>query len=165
MNRHLFVTGPLDWVDPDWPSVWDGPRGLYFRPDSGGLLLCGCGETPAAPGDYREDPAVLDRVAERIAALQPGLGELSIRTQWVGQRTFAPDRHFVIGRDPRDDRVFHVAGLGGHGVTSSYAVGRLASQLILGETPTGAAPFDPARLVEKEATSWSPGEADLGSVR
>lgn len=165
MNRHLFVTGPLDWVDPDWPSVWDGPRGLYFRPESGGLLLCGCDETPAAPGDYREDPAVLDRLAERIETLQPGLGELSIRNQWVGQRTFAPDRHFVIGRDPRDNRVFHVAGLGGHGVTSSYAVGRLASELILGEAPVRAAPFDPARLGGKEADIWSPGNADLGSVR
>ncbi len=146
LNRHLFVTGPLDWVDGGLPCVWDGERGLYFRPESGGLLLCACDETPAEPGDYRESKAVLEHLAERVATLQPDLGELSIRSQWVGQRVFAQDRNFVIGFDPRDDRVFHVAGLGGHGVTASYAIGRLAARLIDGRLKQGPAAFDPGRL-------------------
>lgn len=147
MNRHLFVTTLLDWVDPRWPSVWDGEGGLYFRPESGGLLLSCCDEVPAAPGDYREDPAMLEELAGKIDSLQPGLGELAIRRTWVGQRVFAPDRRFVIGFDSRNDRVFHVAGLGGHGVTASYAVGRLAAELIIGRVNEGPAPFEPARLL------------------
>ncbi len=130
MNRHLFVTTPMDWVDADWPCVWDEEGGLYFRPESGGLLLSACDETPAAPGDYREDPATLDQLAQKVQALQPDLGALSIQSSWVGQRVFAPDRQFVIGFDHRDHRLFHVAALGGHGVTASYAIGRLATELI-----------------------------------
>lgn len=153
MNRHLFVTGPMDWVDAGWPCVWDGPRGLYFRPESGGLLLCCCDETPAEPGDYREDLAVLERLAGNVSDQQPGLGELAIRRQWVGQRTFAPDRAAVIGPDPRNDRVFHVAGLGGHGVTASYAVGRLAAKMICGRDAESFDAYSPSRLLKQDAHS------------
>lgn len=148
LNRHLFVTGPLDWVNGHLPCVWDGEHGLYFRPESGGLLLSACDETPAEPGDYRESPVELEHLANRIETLQPELGDLSIRSKWVGQRVFAPDRKFVIGFDPRDDRVFHVAGLGGHGVTASYAIGRLAARLIAGRLKQGPAEFDPGRLLK-----------------
>lgn len=150
MNRHLFVTTTLDWVEPYWPTVWDGPKGLYFRPESGGLLLCCCEEIPARPGDYREEPDMIADLHEKVRTMQPGLGELCIQSQWVGQRVFAPDRKFVIGFDPRDDRLFHVAGLGGHGVTGSYAIGRLASRLLLGETAQDAETFAPWRLPLRE---------------
>jgi glycine/D-amino acid oxidase-like deaminating enzyme len=152
MNRHLFVTLPLSWVRPSAPTVWDGRRGLYFRPESGGLLLCCCDETPAAPGDYREDQAMLDELHEKVTRLQPGLGELAIRASWVGQRTFAPDRKFVVGFDPRNRRVFHVAGLGGHGVTASSAVGRLAADMILGRSRSQGGAFAPDRLL---AARWA----------
>jgi D-arginine dehydrogenase len=77
---------------------------------------------------------------------QPGLGDLPIMSSWVGQRTFAPDHEFVIGYDPRDDRVFHVAALGGHGVTCSYAVGRLAAELIADPALDRTNRFSPRRL-------------------
>ncbi len=150
MNRHVFVTTPLSWVDPTWPTVWDGTRGMYFRPESGGLLMSACDETPAEPGAYHEDPAVILDLADKVERLQPGLGELAIRQAWVGQRVFAHDRVFVIGFDPRDDHVFHVAGLGGHGVTASYAVGDLAARMLLGQGDVaGADVFSPARLIQK----------------
>ena len=144
-NRHVFVTEPMADVAASWPFVWDVDHGLYFRPESGGLLLSPCDETPAAPGAYAEDGAQLERLAELVATYQPGLGDLRIAHRWVGQRTFAEDRAPVIGYDPRESRLFHVAGLGGHGVTSSWAVGRLAARLLLdpGRAPAGV---DPARL-------------------
>ena len=147
LNRHLFVTTPLPSADPHWPTVWDCRQGFYFRPESGGLLLCVCDETPAEPGDYREDARRLDELAHKVATLQPGLGSLSIARSWVGQRTFAADRRFVIGVDPREKRVFHVAGLGGHGVTASYAVGRAAALLLSGGACAEADGFTPARLM------------------
>ncbi len=147
MGRHLFATPPLDWADPNWPFVWDVKGGLYFRPESGGLLLSVCDEWAAAPGDYSTDPAVAELLAERVMRLQPGLSEITIQRSWVGQRTFAEDRKFVIGFDPRERRLFHVAGLGGHGVTTSYPVGKLAASLILGRSDPLAASFDPARLL------------------
>jgi len=146
LKRHLFVTTPLDWLDPDGPSVWDGAAGFYFRPESGGLLLSCCDETAAEPGDYGEDPDMLLELAEKVETHQPGLGELAIARQWVGQRTFAPDRLFVIGFDSRNNKLFHVGGLGGHGVTSSFTVGRMAADLITGGRPPGAELLSPRRL-------------------
>ncbi len=146
-NRHLFVTPPMNTINPDWPFVWDVPHGLYFRPESGGLLLCACDETPAPPGRYDEDPQVTERLAHLVTDLQPGLGSLQIMRSWVGQRTFAPDRRFVIGFDPRDPRVFHAAALGGHGVTTSPVVGRLAADMLLHREQATAAAVDPARML------------------
>ncbi len=149
LNRHLFATPPIETVAPDWPFVWDLECGLYFRPESGGLLLCACDETPAPPGVYEEDPQVAIHLADLLRDRQPGLGEIRIMQSWVGQRTFAPDRRFAIGYDPRDRRIFHVAGLGGHGVTTAPAVGALAAELLLNpESPRAKDnPFDPGRLV------------------
>lgn len=133
-NRHVFVTEPLAGLDPGWPFVWDVKAGLYFRPELGGLLLCPCDETPAEPGAYREDPGMVGLLAGRVRALQPGLPPYRVAYRWVGQRTFSPDRSLVLGFDPREARLFHVAGLGGHGVTLSFALGRLAAERLLAET-------------------------------
>ncbi|UCG32080.1 MAG: FAD-binding oxidoreductase [Phycisphaerales bacterium] len=146
-NRHIFVTAPLDWVDQRWPFVWDALNEYYFRPESGGLLLCPCDETPAEPGAYTEDPARLEELADKIMTHQPGLGDLPIMRSWVGQRTFAQDDDFVIGFDPRDEHVFHVAALGGHGITASYAVGRLAAELIADPAADRTNPFSPKRML------------------
>lgn len=147
LKRHIFITTPMKHINPGWPFVWDVDHGFYFKPESGGLLLCPCDETPSEPGDYSEDPALLVQLGEKLANFQPELSDVSIQSSWAGQRTFAPDRRFVIGFDPRDHGVFHVAGLGGHGVTASYAVGDIAAGLLLGEQGDRAAAFVPSRLV------------------
>jgi D-arginine dehydrogenase len=146
MNRHLFVTPPMPAIDPTNPTVWDGPGGLYFRPESGGLLLCVCDESEASPGDYTEDPDVVDTLAKRVTKLRPELGALEIQSMWVGQRTFSPDRIPVIGFDSQETSVFHVAGLGGHGVTGSFEIGRLAAALLLGDDVPDADVYSPRRL-------------------
>ena len=45
-----------------------------------------------------------------------------------------PDGRFVIGEDVKLKNFFWVAGLGGHGVTTCFSVGRLASDIIMGNT-------------------------------
>lgn len=134
-NRHVFITEPLAGIDPDWPFVWDVKAGLYFRPELGGLLLCPCDETPAAPGAYGDDPGMPALLEGRVRALQPGMPPYRIAYRWVGQRSFSPDRNLLLGPDPREPRLFHVAALGGHGLTVSFALGRLAARLLLGEAP------------------------------
>jgi D-arginine dehydrogenase len=146
-NRTIFVTPPMKWVDPKWPFVWDVYGGLYFRPESGGLLLSPCDERPAEPGEYTDDPRMAEQLAEKVMRSQPGISEITIQRSWVGQRTFAKDKLFVIGFDPRESKLFHVAGLGGHGVTSSYAVGRLAAETILGKADDRGAAFEALRLL------------------
>jgi D-arginine dehydrogenase len=145
-NRHVFVSAEDPTIDRAWPFVWDPGAGYYFRPESGGWLLSPCDEDPAAPGDYRERSEAWEDLATKVARHQPGLGDLHVVRRWVGQRTFAADRLPVIGPDPRTPGLFHVAGLGGHGVTWAHAVGRLAAECVnLGTPPPED--FDPARLL------------------
>ncbi len=146
LRRHLMYTGELDWVDPSWPYIWDIERDVYFRPESGGLLLSPCDEARVEPGIPVTDPAAQDLLAEKLGHSFPQLLELPIARSWAGIRTFAPDRMFVLGWDPRLTGFYWVAGLGGHGVTTSPAVGELAAgELLAGRTPEDS-PFRPARF-------------------
>ena len=51
---------------------------------------------------------------------------------WAGLRTFAPDRVFVAGFDPRAEGFFWLAGQGGYGVQSSPAMAALTRYLVTG---------------------------------
>ncbi len=129
-RRHLFATDLLPWVKPDWPFVWDLDSEVYFRPESGGLLLSPCDEEEYPPGMPPVHPDAGILLHEKLARY-PDLQRLPIKTVWAGLRTLAADGRFVIGWDPAIRGFFWVAGLGGHGVTASAAIGRLAADLII----------------------------------
>jgi D-arginine dehydrogenase len=146
-RRHLFVSPPTQWVDPNWPFVWDVSHDIYFRPEGEGLLLCACDQTELTPGDAPVDESVKELLAEKIERFMPGLSDISISRGWAGFRTLTPDGRFVIGWDGRIENFFWVAGLGGHGMTTSSAVGELAADLLLGGAGKKSEPFSPERFV------------------
>jgi D-arginine dehydrogenase len=146
-RRHLFVSPPLDWVDPSWPFVWDVSHDIYFRPEGEGLLLCACDQQELPPGDPPVDETVQERLAEKIQTYIPALSRASISKAWAGFRTLSTDGRFIIGWDPKVKGFFWVAGLGGHGVTTSASVGALAAELILGGPYKKSDAFSPERFV------------------
>jgi D-arginine dehydrogenase len=125
MRRHLFVTGPLAWVDPRWPFTWDEGNGFYFRPESSGLLFCPCDERRSRPGDVGVDAAIEELAIQKIARFLPRLLDASFRYGWAGQRTFAADHRSLVGSDPDVPGLYWIGGLGGHGVSTAHEVGRL----------------------------------------
>jgi D-arginine dehydrogenase len=131
LRRHLFVSGDSGLLPRGAPLVWDLDVGYYVRPEGAGLLLCPCDESEHAPGIPEVDSAAEDLLVEKLLKHAPGLANISLRRNWACLRTFAPDRLPVIGWDPEIDGLFHVSGLGGFGVTTSLAVGDIASTLIL----------------------------------
>ncbi|HET6202001.1 MAG TPA: FAD-dependent oxidoreductase [Planctomycetota bacterium] len=147
-RRHLFVTEPIPAVDPDGPFVWDLSGPFYFRPESAGLLVCPCDEGDAPGCEETVDPRVEEEAAAGTARLLPSLAGRSFAKRWAGSRTLTPDQRFAIGGDPRVRGLFWVGGLGGHGVTCSPAVGRIAADLILrGRSDfADAALLDPSRF-------------------
>ncbi|MDH3446335.1 MAG: FAD-binding oxidoreductase [Deltaproteobacteria bacterium] len=147
-RRHLFVSGPLSWVNKGWPFVWDVTHDIYFRPEADGLLLCACDQEELPPGDPPVNGDVRELLAEKIQNYMPALSEVSINRGWAGFRTLTPDGRFVIGWDANVEGFFWVAGLGGHGMTTSAAVGRLASDLILAGPGHHAEAFSPARFID-----------------
>jgi glycine/D-amino acid oxidase-like deaminating enzyme len=148
LRRHLVWSAAPYPQDRSW--TWWVDRPFYMRPESGGLLLCPLDEQeiPLPPRHQQPltDNSVLDSLATSLRELSPELVERPITRLWSGLRTFAPDRRFVLGYDPVNPRLFWVAGLGGHGMTSGLAVGELAAKAILRETGTGV--FDPKRFME-----------------
>jgi glycine/D-amino acid oxidase-like deaminating enzyme len=133
LRRHLvWSNAPFP---QDQPYAWWADRPLYVRPESGGLLLCACEEStvdlPPRGVQPDNDESVLEGLSASLRELAPELAGVPIARLWCGLRTFAPDRRFVLGYDPLNPRLFWVAGLGGHGMTSGLAVGRAAAQGLL----------------------------------
>ena len=146
LRRHLVWSNRP--YPADRPYAWWADRPLYVRPESGGLLLCACEEsTVALPVRGRQpdtDESVLEGLHASLRELAPDHAALPIARLWCGLRTFAPDRRFVLGFDPVNPRLFWVAGLGGHGMTSGLAVGETAARTLLQKKMGG--PLDPGRL-------------------
>jgi D-arginine dehydrogenase len=137
--------GPQADVDPDWPYCWDA-EGVYFRVDGNALLASPCDEDPVSPGVPGLDPRQLDALEHKLAVAFPAVAGRPVWRMWAGLRTFAPDRQFVIGWDGTCDRLFWVAGLGGHGLTTAPAVGDIAARLLLAGPGERHPSFDPARF-------------------
>jgi glycine/D-amino acid oxidase-like deaminating enzyme len=146
LRRHLAWSDQPH--DEDQPYAWWVDRPLYLKPESGGLLMCPCDEDEVAlpaPGHQPDtDAKAFEQLADSMHELAPGLTDHGITRGWSGIRTFAPDRRFVIGWDPVNPRLFWVAGLGGHGMTTGLAVGRLAADLF---RQRGGHELAPARLL------------------
>jgi len=92
------------------------------------------------------DSAAQQALAEKVARAFPALTTARITSAWACLRTFAHDERFVIGRDPELQGLVWVAALGGHGMTTSAAVGRLGAAAALGEHSEELQHFSPARL-------------------
>ncbi|MBP1623061.1 MAG: dependent oxidoreductase [Acidobacteria bacterium] len=150
-RRHLLVTEPLPQVNPRWPVLWVVGEDYYFRPESGGLLMSACDTVKVTPEQGEiTDHAELERIAAKAARWLPTLTSAGIARAWAGMRTFAPDEHFVIGKDPRLQGLYWVAGLGGHGITCAPVVGALAADWIVDGTSAhpDAATLAPDRLIK-----------------
>lgn len=115
-----------------WPTVKALDDSFYFRPFAGRLLATPCDEIPAQPHDAQ--PSLLDvaRAVQRLAQAADHPVR-HVRHRWAGLRTFAPDRAPVFGWANDAAGFFWLAGLGGFGIQTAPAVGRLAAALLLGD--------------------------------
>ena len=149
-RRHLLVTEAPSPVNPRQPVAWIAGEEFYFRPESGGLLMCGCDAAAVAPEQGEiPDPIQLERIAAKASRWLPRFSDARIIKAWAGMRTFVPDDQFVIGADPRLDGLYWVGGLGGHGVVCAPLVGFIAADWVVdgGSAHPAAAAFSPERLV------------------
>ena len=146
LRRHLMFTGALRQVSREWPFVWNVSHEVYFRPESDGLLLSPCDATEAPPGVPETDPAAAELLHEKLSRAFPRLSDVPLARTWAGLRIFSPDGRFIIGPDPTLEGFFWAAALGGHGVTTSSAVGALAADLVMSPERDASNPFSPGRF-------------------
>jgi D-arginine dehydrogenase len=146
-RRHLFQTVTDRPIARDWPFVWHNDLDVYFRPEGNGLLMSPCDAAPHPPREPVVDSAVEQLLAQKVTQAFPALAAVRVASAWACLRTFARDERFMIGRDPEIEGLVWVAALGGHGMTTSPAVGRIGAAAVLGERSPELAPFAPVRLL------------------
>jgi D-arginine dehydrogenase len=133
----LTVAAPAGMDIRDWPNMIDADEDFYFKPEAGHILISPADETPSEPCDAQ--PEDLD-VAIGVDRFERATG-LNIRhviSRWAGLRTFARDRVFVAGFDPRSEGFFWLAGQGGYGIQSAPAMAQLARCLVQDIAPDPA---------------------------
>jgi D-arginine dehydrogenase len=146
-RRHLLHTGPLADPPGRMPYAWLFDPEVYFRPESGGLLLSPCDEEAQPAGSPAAHPDASLWLARRLKVAAPRMVGFPVARAWAELRCFSPDGSFVVGRDPKVSNFFWACGLAGHGMTASAAVGEMAASLLLGtEPPLDPAPYDPGRF-------------------
>ncbi|MBI4178327.1 FAD-binding oxidoreductase [bacterium] len=133
-TRHLFESIRCGEYDRELPYIWDLRTECYVRPlGDGRLMLSACDQDPYDPADpLRPKRGQQDILRSKLSTSFPNLSRIPFHRYWCGTRVLTPDGRFVIGPDPERDHLHWAAGLGGHGVTSSPAVGRIAADSILG---------------------------------
>jgi D-arginine dehydrogenase len=146
LRRHIYQLSVGVPIDPAWPFVWHAEIDVYFRPEKGGVLASACDATPHPAHPPLVDAAADAELRDKLGRAFPRLAPLSALEPRACLRTFASDERFVIGADADVEGFFWVSALGGHGMSTSYAVGRLAAAAIAGETSAQLARFAPSRL-------------------
>lgn len=134
-RRTAMLLDPPEGRDiSDWPLMVNVEEEFYFKPDAGALLLSPADETPSPPCDAQPEELDVALAVDRFETAT-GLEVSRVTHRWAGLRTFAPDKTFVVGFDPRTEGFFWLAGQGGYGVQTSPGMARLAAALVTGSTP------------------------------
>ena len=133
----LLIDRPEGYDIENWPLVVDVDEEFYFKPDAGQLLISPANEDLSMACDSRPEELELAIGVDRFENAT-GYEVKKINHSWAGLRTFAPDKTFVAGFDPRIDGFFWLAGQGGYGVQSAPGLAQLSMSLILDVPPSEA---------------------------
>jgi glycine/D-amino acid oxidase-like deaminating enzyme len=143
VSRHTVVT--LKIAAPyelDWPTVKDltTPDKIYFRPETGGVVLVGTGDhgDPIEDADSLTEQVGTDHVA-RIGALMarrmPAFAGAAFTAGWTGPYDITPDWNPIVGPVPGRPGVFVAVGFSGHGFKLAPTIGESLARLVLGLAP------------------------------
>lgn len=124
-----MVDAPVGCAVSTWPMIVDIDEQFYFKPDAGGILLSPADETPSSPCDAMPEAWDIALAVDRVEAAT-NLKITRVRQKWAGLRCFVADRSPVVGYDPVLEGFFWLAALGGYGIQTAPAMGRVAAALI-----------------------------------
>lgn len=140
VSRHKVITLKIDQpYDIHWPTVKDltTPDKIYFRPETGGVVLIGTGDhgDPIEDADtLRDDQVGLDhveRIGKLMARRMPAFVDARYTAGWTGPYDITPDWNPIIGAVPGYDGVYVATGFSGHGFKMAPTVGESLAQTIL----------------------------------
>jgi len=127
-----MVDAPAGARMEEWPLTIDIDEQFYFKPDAGRILLSAADETPSEPCDASPEDLDVAVAVDRVE-FATTLKIEHVRQKWAGLRSFVDDRSPVVGYDPRTPGFFWLGALGGYGIQTAPAMGRVAAALVLNE--------------------------------
>jgi glycine cleavage system T protein len=145
MAHEYLVTKPSD-VPLDVPTMRDPSLLVYFRGESGGLVMGGYERNPAPwgldgiPADFNgqllpEDWERFEELMTNAVVRVPELEEAEVVKLVNGPEAFTPDGEFILGES--DVRGFWVAaGFCAHGLAGAGGMGRLVAEWIVEGVPS-----------------------------
>ena len=145
MAHEYLITKPTG-LPLEMPTMRDPSLLVYFRPESGGLIMggyerhCEPWGLDGIPADFNsrlleEDWPRFEELMENAIARVPSLGEMEVVKLINGPEAFTPDGEFILG--PSDVRGFWVAaGFCAHGLAGAGGMGKLVAEWIVEGTPS-----------------------------
>ena len=145
MAHEYLVTKPAG-LPLEMPTMRDPSLLVYFRPESGGLIMggyernCAPWALDGIPSDFNsrlldEDWPRFEELMENAIVRVPGLAEMEVVRLINGPEAFTPDGEFILG--PSDVRGFWVAaGFCAHGLAGAGGMGKLIAEWIVEGTPS-----------------------------
>jgi glycine/D-amino acid oxidase-like deaminating enzyme len=151
VKRQVFVLEPEVKLPAPLPLTIL-PSGLYFRSETGNLLLCGKSMADDPRGiDFTWDKQRFrDLLWPELAEFVPVFDKLKIQRGWAGLYAVnAFDGNAIIGEWPALKGLFLANGFSGHGLQQGPAVGRYLAEIITGSTCSlNLSLFGPERILE-----------------
>jgi glycine cleavage system T protein len=145
MAHEYLVTKPAG-LPFDMPTMRDPSLLVYFRPESGGLVMggyerhCAPWALDGIPPDFNsrlldEDWPRFEELMENAIVRVPSLADAEVIRLVNGPEGFTPDGEFVLG--PSEVRGFWVAaGFCAHGLAGAGGMGKLVAEWIVEGTPS-----------------------------
>jgi 4-methylaminobutanoate oxidase (formaldehyde-forming) len=143
---HEYLVLQPSGLPLDMPTMRDPSLLVYFRPESGGLIMggyerqCAPWGLDGIPADFNsrlleEDWPRFEELMENAVVRVPALAEMGVVRLINGPEAFTPDGEFVLG--PSDVRGFWVAaGFCAHGLAGAGGMGKLVAEWIVEGTPS-----------------------------
>ena len=145
MAHQYLLTDPIAGVTRDLPQLRDPDNLVYFREETGGLLMGGYERNPAPwaldgiPPDFNHrllDPdwprfeSIMDGAIRRV----PAMAEARVTRMINGPEAFTPDNEFILG-ESEVRGLFVAAGFSAHGIAGAGGIGRLVASWIVDGEP------------------------------
>lgn len=158
ISRHKVITlRAAQPYDLDWPTVKDltDPNKIYFRSETGGVVLVGTGdhgdpiEDADALSDDQVDTAHVERIGALVAHRMPAFADAQYTAGWIGPYDITPDWNPLIGAVSGHEGLYLAAGFSGHGFKMAPTVGESLAQTILGQpVRVSIDAYSPTRFAE-----------------
>src|SRR5262245_1721164 len=145
MAHEYLITKPTG-LPLDMPTMRDPSLLVYFRPESGGLIMGGYERHPAPwgldgiPADFNgkllaEDWPRFEELMENAIVRVPSLADAEVIRLINGPEAFTPDGEFILG--PTEVRgLWTAAGFCAHGLAGAGGLGQLVAEWIVEGVPS-----------------------------